>query len=85
MDCDSGRIHMVRNEDELKELMKQYANLLQVKPNDITKLQLQRMQVSQYDTRSTLGKIRQRHIAKVGRNAPCPCGSGHKYKKCCLK
>jgi methionyl aminopeptidase len=22
--------------------------------------------------------------AKVGRNAPCPCGSGLKYKKCCL-
>jgi len=21
---------------------------------------------------------------KVGRNAPCPCGSGSKYKKCCL-
>ena len=21
---------------------------------------------------------------KVGRNAPCPCGSGRKYKKCCL-
>ena len=21
---------------------------------------------------------------KVGRNAPCPCGSGKKYKKCCL-
>lgn len=21
--------------------------------------------------------------AKVGRNAPCPCGSGRKYKKCC--
>lgn len=20
---------------------------------------------------------------KVGRNAPCPCGSGKKYKKCC--
>jgi SWIM/SEC-C metal-binding protein len=20
---------------------------------------------------------------KVGRNAPCPCGSGHKFKKCC--
>lgn len=32
-----------------------------------------------------------RHIApfvrsgpKVGRNDPCPCGSGKKYKKCCL-
>lgn len=22
--------------------------------------------------------------AKVGRNEPCPCGSGRKYKKCCL-
>lgn len=21
---------------------------------------------------------------KIGRNAPCPCGSGRKYKKCCL-
>ena len=20
---------------------------------------------------------------KVGRNDPCPCGSGRKYKKCC--
>ena len=24
-----------------------------------------------------------RHEAKVGRNDPCPCGSGKKYKKCC--
>lgn len=23
--------------------------------------------------------------ANVGRNEPCPCGSGKKYKKCCLK
>ncbi|MBW2670678.1 MAG: SEC-C domain-containing protein, partial [Deltaproteobacteria bacterium] len=22
---------------------------------------------------------------KVGRNAPCPCGSGKKFKKCCGK
>lgn len=24
-----------------------------------------------------------REVAKVGRNDPCPCGSGKKYKKCC--
>ncbi len=24
-----------------------------------------------------------RHVAKVGRNDPCPCGSGKKAKKCC--
>ncbi len=23
-------------------------------------------------------------MAKVGRNHPCPCGSGKKYKQCCL-
>jgi uncharacterized protein YecA (UPF0149 family) len=22
---------------------------------------------------------------KVGRNEPCPCGSGKKYKKCCMQ
>jgi hypothetical protein len=25
-----------------------------------------------------------RAVARVGRNDPCPCGSGKKYKKCCL-
>ncbi|MBF0373370.1 MAG: SEC-C domain-containing protein [Alphaproteobacteria bacterium] len=24
-----------------------------------------------------------RHVEKVGRNDPCPCGSGAKFKKCC--
>ncbi len=24
-------------------------------------------------------------MAKPGRNDPCPCGSGNKYKKCCTK
>jgi tetratricopeptide (TPR) repeat protein len=23
-------------------------------------------------------------MAKIGRNDPCPCGSGQKYKRCCL-
>jgi hypothetical protein len=31
-------------------------------------------------TKGTTGKKKQ----KVGRNAPCPCGSGKKYKKCCI-
>ena len=26
-----------------------------------------------------------REMPKVGRNDPCPCGSGKKYKKCCGK
>jgi preprotein translocase subunit SecA len=23
--------------------------------------------------------------AKIGRNDPCPCGSGKKYKNCCMR
>ena len=26
-----------------------------------------------------------RSVLKVGRNDPCPCGSGEKYKNCCIK
>lgn len=28
--------------------------------------------------------VRQSKRRKVGRNDPCPCGSGKKFKKCCL-
>ena len=28
-------------------------------------------------------KPEQRTVDKVGRNEPCPCGSGKKFKKCC--
>lgn len=23
-------------------------------------------------------------MSKIGRNDPCPCGSGKKFKKCCI-
>ncbi|MCL6613188.1 MAG: SEC-C domain-containing protein, partial [Firmicutes bacterium] len=29
------------------------------------------------------GVVQRRVEKKVGRNDPCPCGSGRKYKKCC--
>ncbi len=31
------------------------------------------------------GSQAKRHSEKVGRNDPCPCGSGRKYKRCCGK
>lgn len=24
-------------------------------------------------------------VVKIGRNDPCPCGSGKKHKKCCMR
>lgn len=29
-------------------------------------------------------KSKEAHSDKIGRNDPCPCGSGKKYKQCCL-
>ncbi len=37
------------------------------------------------DAETTGKKPVKRAGKKVGRNAPCPCGSGKKYKKCCGK
>ncbi|MGB5736580.1 MAG: SEC-C metal-binding domain-containing protein [Thiohalocapsa sp.] len=37
-----------------------------------------------YKQRHHRGSTRVRDARKVGRNDPCPCGSGKKYKKCCL-
>ena len=32
-----------------------------------------------------LARERARGRPRFGRNSPCPCGSGNKYKKCCLR
>jgi preprotein translocase subunit SecA len=36
------------------------------------------------ETEDGKGVTVRREGKKVGRNDPCPCGSGKKYKKCCL-
>ena len=38
------------------------------------------------DMRSSLDKpeVKEVRVFKVGRNELCPCGSGKKYKNCCL-
>ena len=42
---------------------------------------------AQQQSKSTSGSVGKQTVVKkgkVGRNDPCPCGSGKKYKKCCL-
>ncbi len=38
-----------------------------------------------YDSQTPKVKQYTRAEPKIGRNQPCPCGSGKKYKKCCGK
>jgi preprotein translocase subunit SecA len=42
-----------------------------------------RVALNRGDIRSAGQTTQKRPGAKVGRNDPCPCGSGKKYKKCC--
>jgi len=55
-------------------------------PESLTELhkpQEQQLIFSGADAATPKKKPTARSTAKVGRNAPCPCGSGKKYKKCC--
>jgi preprotein translocase subunit SecA len=49
---------------------------------DIQKPQEQQLVFSGGDTSTPKKKPATRSSGKVGRNAPCPCGSGKKYKQC---
>lgn len=37
------------------------------------------------DFRATVHRPREKKYPGTGRNAPCPCNSGKKYKRCCGK
>ena len=44
----------------------------------------QQAAIQNTDTKQKIEPIRNRQ-EKVGRNQPCPCNSGKKYKNCCMK
>jgi preprotein translocase subunit SecA len=55
------------------------------KVNLVTKINspLENKNISTNSTDESQKKLPQKKKDKVGRNDPCPCGSGKKYKKCC--
>ena len=71
------RIQLVRD-DELERLEEQR------RKEKERELELARRASGDSESDGARKPIR-RSQEKVGRNAPCPCGSGKKYKKCCGK
>ena len=67
----------IRKDEKFLEQMKR----LEIYMEDIEKI------ASGYLKQETLDKIKAtiETKVKIGRNDPCPCGSGKKYKKCCGK
>lgn len=51
---------------------------------EMQKKQEQEYVLSRGDGPATPQTVKRKDV-KVGRNDPCPCGSGRKYKKCCGK
>jgi preprotein translocase subunit SecA len=56
--------------------------ILKQRPAELPKKQKRAMHFSHGDEEDKPVTVK-REGKKIGRNAPCPCGSGKKYKKCC--
>lgn len=56
-------------------------NYSDIPADDIDRLK----ELSIETAKSRIESFQRLNHRKVGRNEPCPCGSGKKYKKCCLK
>ena len=56
--------------------------LMREKPEEMPRQKKRTMQLSHGDADTKQAPVK-REGKKVGRNDPCPCGSGKKYKKCC--
>ena len=69
---------------ELSDYIIQGAEKEDFKPRDVFEKFLQNSQPEPFDD-SQLNYVPVRTEPKIGRNDPCPCGSGKKYKKCCGK
>ncbi len=64
---------------ELQEVDWKWVDRESIPPEKLSKLRLQAKDLSQKRIANAMTKRR-----KIGRNELCPCGSGKKYKKCCL-
>ena len=73
-----------------------FDNLLDTIDRDVTRFLLhaevrhntERKQVIKGKAVEDQNKVKKRQpkrVQKIGRNDPCPCGSGKKYKNCCGK
>lgn len=62
------------------ELILERVEWSDISTDEIPSLELERLN----DLADDLKKSRIRKAGKLGRNDPCSCGSGKKYKKCCI-
>jgi len=79
-----------KDEEEIKEKLDNYLALMitpgRIKEEiDATRVTSKKNTINPIDADYDPLETYVRKDPKTGRNDPCPCGSGKKYKKCCLK
>ncbi len=76
-------VHAVQHDRQLSE--EQYVSLCATAPDDIAIwiVTLNEWRLTNDDPANMPPAFYAPPATKVGRNDPCPCGSGKKYKKCC--
>jgi uncharacterized protein len=74
---------LVDNEDSLTRWPDQREELTKQIPSCVAAIYRFWLPQRKADRESTIAAIPARNLAKVGRNDPCPCGGGRKFKKCC--
>ncbi len=57
---------------------------ISVKQNSETQSNQMQFSAPSSTGQENINQSKQKFADKVGRNDPCPCGSGKKYKKCCM-
>jgi uncharacterized protein YecA (UPF0149 family) len=72
--------------NQLLELITQLANNVRLwENNGFTPKELhESMEVPTFNSLKQERLKKQQPSEKIGRNDPCPCGSGKKHKKCCI-
>ena len=72
-----------------EEVLQKIFRIQLAREEDVEQLEAQqrqqKMSMNRTDEDTQINKPTIRDEDKVGRNDPCPCGSGKKYKKCCGK
>jgi preprotein translocase subunit SecA len=72
---------------EAGQRSKSVYNVSQAQHEDVNQFEMAQRQRAAAQAPQGERKVKQVKLdqPKVGRNDPCPCGSGKKYKKCCGK
>ena len=75
-----GEDEYCADQDELTETPAMRAELAQQVPQAVLDMHVHWLPFRRAVVERTMARSMQ---TKVGRNEPCPCGSGKKFKKCC--